>query len=52
MIDVNKKLNDLVNKVTEHFQIDIKENSRERNLVMARGAFFWLARNTTKNFIV
>lgn len=48
MIDVNKKLNDLVDKVTEHFEIDIKQNSRERNLVMARGAFFWLARNTTK----
>ncbi len=38
----------LIKKVNKHFNCDITQNKRERELVMARAAYFWLARYTTK----
>lgn len=41
------KLKKIVNKVNEHFDCDITVNIRQREIVMARGAYFYLARKTT-----
>lgn len=41
------KLQKIVNKVNEHFDCDITVNIRQREIVMARGAYFYLARKTT-----
>lgn len=41
-------LDKLLKKVNNHFNIDITQNSRKRELVMARAAFFWLARKKTR----
>ena len=38
----------LIKKVNKHFNCDIKQNSRERELVMARAVYFWLAKYTSK----
>jgi len=45
--DPFQELNELIVKVDKHFNCDISQNTRQREIVMARGAFFWLARNTT-----
>ena len=41
-------LEKLLKRVNNHFDIDITQNSRKRELVMARAAFFWLARKKTR----
>ena len=41
-------LDKLLKRVNNHFDIDITQNSRKRELVMARAAFFWLARKKTR----
>lgn len=41
------KLQKIVNKVNEHFDCDITINIRQRDIVMARGAYFYLAKKTT-----
>jgi len=41
-------LNNLINRVNKHFEVDITQNSRSREIVMARAAFYWLAKNKTK----
>jgi len=41
----------LIKKVNKHFDCDIKQDTREREVVMARGAFFWLARHTSKKSV-
>jgi hypothetical protein len=38
----------LIKRVNKHFDCDIKQDTREREIVMARGAFFWLAKHTSK----
>tara|TARA_Y100000385_G_C13097926_1_gene642563 strand:+ start:240 stop:617 length:378 start_codon:yes stop_codon:yes gene_type:complete len=38
----------LIKKVNKHFNCDITQNSRERELVMARAVYFWLAKYTSK----
>ena len=38
----------LIKRTNKHFNCDIKQNTREREIVMARGAFFWLAKHTSK----
>jgi hypothetical protein len=38
----------LIKRVNKHFDCDIKKDTREREIVMARGAFFWLAKHTSK----
>lgn len=45
------KLEYLVKKVNKHFECDIKTNTRERDIVMARGAFFWLAKHVSKKSV-
>jgi hypothetical protein len=42
-------LDHLINKVNKHFECDIRKQTRKRSVVMSRGAYFWLARHTTKN---
>ena len=37
----------LVEKTNKHFDCDITMDTRQREIVMARGAFFWLAKHTT-----
>ena len=39
----------LIKKVNRHFNCDITENSRSREIVMARAAYYWIARHTTKS---
>lgn len=41
----------LIKKVNKHFNCDIKKDTREREFVMARGAFFWLAKHTSKKSV-
>ena len=41
------KLQKIVNKVNQHFDCDITINIRQRDIVMARGAYFYLAKKTT-----
>lgn len=41
-------LEKLLKRVNNHFDIDITQNSRKRELVMARAAFFWIARKKTR----
>jgi hypothetical protein len=41
-------LENLIRKVNEHFDVDITNNSRKRDAVMARAAFYWLARKKTR----
>tara|TARA_R110000803_G_scaffold101718_1_gene169711 strand:+ start:250 stop:633 length:384 start_codon:yes stop_codon:yes gene_type:complete len=41
-------LESLLKKVNNHFNIDITQNSRRREIVMARAAFYWLARKKTR----
>jgi len=41
-------LEKLIIKVNNHFGCDIKEDTREREVVMARAVYYWLAINTTK----
>jgi hypothetical protein len=38
----------LIKRVNKHFDCDIKQDTREREIVMARGAFFWLAKHISK----
>ena len=38
----------LIKRVNKHFDCHIKQDTREREIVMARGAFFWLAKHTSK----
>lgn len=38
----------LIKKVNKQFNCDITQNSRERELVMARAVYFWLAKYTSK----
>jgi chromosomal replication initiation ATPase DnaA len=40
-------LQKLIKKVNNHFECDITENTRQREVVMARGAYFWLSKQTT-----
>ena len=40
---------DLIKKVNKHFKCDITQDSRSREVVMARAAFYWIARHTTKS---
>lgn len=40
---------DLIKKVNKHFKCNITEDSRSREVVMARAAFYWIARHTTKS---
>ena len=42
-----QELNELIVQVNNHFKCDIKQDTRQREIVMARGAYFWLSRNTT-----
>ena len=42
-------LNNLINRVNKHFEVDITQNSRRREIVMARAAFYWLARKKTRH---
>jgi len=41
-------LNKLIKVVSKHFDIDILAKTRKREYVMARGAYFWLAREYGK----
>ena len=41
----------LIKKVNKHFDCDIRKDTREREVVMARGAFFWLAKHTSKKSV-
>jgi len=41
-------LENLIKNVNNYYNVDIRENSRQREIVMARAAFYWLARNTTR----
>ena len=41
----------LIKKVNKHFNCDITQNTRERELVMARAVYFWLAKYTTKKSV-
>ena len=45
------KLEYLVKKVNKHFECDITTNTRERDIVMARGAYFWLAKHVSKKSV-
>ena len=42
-------LNNLINRVNKHFDVDITKNSRRREIVMARAAFYCLARKKTRH---
>ena len=42
-------LEKLISKVNNHFNVDITKGSRKREIVMARAAFYWLARKKTKH---
>tara|TARA_R110001632_G_C11275384_1_gene411257 strand:+ start:322 stop:612 length:291 start_codon:yes stop_codon:yes gene_type:complete len=39
----------LIKKINKHFKCDITENNRTREIVMARAAYYWIARHTTKS---
>ena len=41
-------LENLIKNVNNYYNVDVRENSRQRDIVMARAAFYWLARNTTR----
>jgi hypothetical protein len=42
-------LEDLIDKVNSYFNVDITTNSRRREIVMSRAAFYWLALKKTKH---
>ena len=42
-------LEKLIEKVNNYFGCDITKNTRVREIVMARAAYYWIASNTTKS---
>ena len=42
------ELKQIIKLVNKHFNCDIRQNKRDRELVMARAVYFWLAKNVCK----
>lgn len=42
------ELKQIIKLVNKHFKCDITQNKRDRELVMARAVYFWLAKNVCK----
>lgn len=42
------ELKQIIKLVNKHFKCDIRQNKRDRELVMARAVYFWLAKNVCK----
>ena len=42
------ELKQIIKLVNKHFNCDITQNKRDREIVMARAVYFWLAKNVCK----
>tara|TARA_B100001093_G_scaffold189873_1_gene182430 strand:- start:2535 stop:2912 length:378 start_codon:yes stop_codon:yes gene_type:complete len=42
------ELKQIIKLVNKHFNCDIRQNKRDREIVMARAVYFWLAKNVCK----
>jgi len=42
------ELKQIIKLVNKHFKCDIRQNKRDREIVMARAVYFWLAKNVCK----